>query len=655
MVAFNQCYSERIPIRSGVQVALPDYVQALVYTNVNDVIFHLRVEGERFRFVHINPAFTRATGLSEAQVVGRFVDDVIPEPSRSLVLANYRRAITERRTVRWEEVTTYPTGTKVGEVSITPVFDPSDQCSQLIGTVSDVTEVRAQQEAIRLYADIVRAVNIGLSMWTVADPNDIDTIRIAAANAEASRMAGVDLSKNLGKPLLELLPSLRGSELVELITAVARDRKELERDAVASTIHPGRLASIKAFPLPGGSVGLAVQDVTASVTAARLQAGERRALELLAAEAPLADILTAIVTMIEALLPATAASVLLLDETGTRLIHGAAPHLPEAYNRAVDGMVISDRAGCCGTAAFRAEPVYVADIATDPLWQDYRELAAMLDYRGCWSTPILGNDSRVLGTFALYTRASGLPDKAARDVIARATHVTAIVLERVRLDEALRALPARIEAVREEERTGIAREIHDELGQAMTALKMDIAWLARRTRDNTDLTAKLGEMSAMTDDVIQSVRRISAELRPGMLDDLGLSATIEWQAGEFGARTGIDTYVDNQLGDVQLDRSVATAAFRIFQEALTNVARHAGASRVEVTLRADDRMLSLEIADDGVGVTAVTGRPGALGLLGMRERARRLGGDCVISRREPRGTLVTLTVPVATPDRAAPV
>jgi PAS domain S-box-containing protein len=630
-----------------VGVALPDYVQALVYTNVNDVIFHLHVEGDSFRFLHINPAFTRATGLTEAQVVGRFVEDVIPEPSRSLVLANYRRAIAERRTVRWEEVTTYPTGQKVGEVSITPVIEPNGQCTQLIGTVSDITEVRAQQESIRLYADIVRAVHIGLSMWWVADPHDVESIRLAAANAEASRMAGVDLASNLGKPLLELLPSLRGTLLVEMIATVAREGKEQERDAVPSMIHPGRIASVKAFPLPSGSVGLAIQDVTASVRAARLQAGERRALELLAADAPLKEILTSIVLMLEELQPDSIASVLLLDETGTRLMHGAAPHLPEAYNRALDGALISDCAGSCGTAAFRGTPVYVADIKTDPLWQDYRDLAAMLDRRACWSTPILGNDGAVLGTFALYMRNPGLPDKAALDLIARAIHVTAIVLERKRLDEAMRALPARIEEVREEERTGIAREIHDELGQAMTALKMDIAWLARRTRDHAELKTKLDEMSAMTDEVIQAVRRISAELRPGMLDDLGLPATIEWQASEFGSRTGITTHVDNQLGEVKLDRAVATAAFRIFQEALTNVARHADATRVDITLRADDRTLHLDIADDGVGVSTVTARPGALGLLGMRERARQLGGDCVIARREPSGTLVSLTVPLA--------
>lgn len=632
-------------------IALPDYVQALVYTNVNDVIFHLRVENDRFRFLHINPAFSKATGLSEEQVVGRFVDEVIPEPSLSLVIANYRRAIAERRTVRWEEVTEYPTGTRVGEVSVTPVIEPNGECTQLIGTVSDVSEVRRQQEALQLYANIVRAVNIGLSMFRVGNPDDVDTIVLAACNAETSRMAGFDLGPHIGKPLLDVLPKLRDSEVVELIASVARDARMHEREGLRSLVDPSRWISIKAFPLPEGSVGVAIQDITPTVRAAHLQAGERRAFELLASGHPTEEILASIVRMIEELEPATIASVLLLDETGKFLLHGAAPRLPEAYNRALDGAAIGPRAGSCGTAAYRGQPVYVADIHTDPLWQDYRQLAAMLDLSACWSTPILGNDGRVLGTFALYEKTPGLPDQDKLELIGRATHVTTMVLERCRLDEALRALPGRIEAVREEERTGIARELHDELGQAMTALKMDIAWLGRRTRDNAELTTKLGEMSAMTDEIIQAVRRISAELRPGMLDDLGLPATIEWQSAEFAARTGIATRVDNRLGDLKIERAVATAAFRIFQEAMTNVARHASATRVDIALYADTAMLHLEIADDGVGVSNGALRTGALGLLGMRERARRLGGDCVISPREPRGTIVALAVPLRPPER----
>jgi signal transduction histidine kinase len=345
------------------------------------------------------------------------------------------------------------------------------------------------------------------------------------------------------------------------------------------------------------------------------------------------------------------ASILLLDPSGTRLVHGAAPRLPEAYNRAIDGLTIGPRAGSCGTAAFRGERVLVTDIQSDPLWTDYPELAAMLELRSCWSSPILASDSRVLGTFALYHREAREPDAACVALIDRATHVASIAIERRQLDDQLRALSDRLEAIREEERTGIAREIHDQLGQALTALKLDIAWLARRLPGAPGpVAAKIAEMTGSADELLGAIRRISAELRPGILDDVGVLAAIEWQAEEFARRTGVPCRVHSDLGDLQLDRDLATATFRIFQEALTNVARHASATAVEVDLRLDRGNLRLQISDDGTGLPD-SGRRSGLGLLGMRERARRLGGECVIRDREPRGTAVSLVIPIRFPAR----
>ncbi|HEX5063734.1 MAG TPA: GAF domain-containing sensor histidine kinase [Kofleriaceae bacterium] len=347
---------------------------------------------------------------------------------------------------------------------------------------------------------------------------------------------------------------------------------------------------------------------------------------------------------------------LLLDESGTRLHVAAAPGLPATYNKMLEGASIGPRAGSCGTAAYYGQPVHVEDILTDPLWVDYRDLAKLSGMRGCWSTPIFSADQRVLGTFALYHKQPGLPDRVALELIERATHVASLVIERRLLDEEQRALAARIEAVREEERTGIARELHDELGQALTALKLDVAWIARNTHENGSMHARLDEMAQLVDTTLQSVRRISSELRPVILDELGLGATIQWQADEFGARTNIELNVENALPEQPIDRTVSTAAFRIFQEALTNIARHAEATRVDVRLRASEGNLIMEVADDGVGLPELVrrGSPQSLGLVGMRERARRLGGDCIVMRRQPRGTLVVLSVPLgAAPEMAA--
>ena len=143
------------------------------------------------------------------------------------------------------------------------------------------------------------------------------------------------------------------------------------------------------------------------------------------------------------------------------------------------------------------------------------------------------------------------------------------------------------------------------------------------------------------------MRRISAGLRPAILDILGLQAAIKWQSEDFTKRTGIPCELRARLDDMQLDDGLATAVFRIFQEALTNITRHANASQVTVDLSLDGSMIVLEVADDGVGLPAGGSRGRSLGLLGMGERARRLGGDCVVTPREPTGTLVSLRVPHA--------
>lgn len=214
--------------------------------------------------------------------------------------------------------------------------------------------------------------------------------------------------------------------------------------------------------------------------------------------------------------------------------------------------------------------------------------------------------------------------------------------------EQLRALSARLQSVREEERTRIAREIHDELGQAMTGLKMDLAWLARQLpTDAPSLRQKVASMSHLVDETIQVVRRISTELRPGVLDDLGLLAALEWQAQDFQTRTGIRCRLVTTVEELELDADRSTALFRIFQETLTNVARHAQATEVTVRLDVCEDHLILEVKDNGVGISSqALADSHSLGLLGMRERALLFGGSVEVRGEPERGTTVTVRIPV---------
>jgi len=213
--------------------------------------------------------------------------------------------------------------------------------------------------------------------------------------------------------------------------------------------------------------------------------------------------------------------------------------------------------------------------------------------------------------------------------------------------ERLRAFAAYIESVREDERTGLAREVHDELGQALTGLKMDLSWLEKRLPKGLEAAAgRMKSMFRLVDATILSVRRISAALRPQVLDDVGLIGTLKWQAREFQVRTGIRCKVDVRAEDFALDQARLTAAFRILQEALANVARHSGATRVDISLRADTDHFILKIVDNGRGVTAADLRnPKSLGLLAIRERAFLLGGNVDIEGKDGKGTTLTLSIP----------
>ena len=214
--------------------------------------------------------------------------------------------------------------------------------------------------------------------------------------------------------------------------------------------------------------------------------------------------------------------------------------------------------------------------------------------------------------------------------------------------EQLRNLAIHLQSVREGERTAIALEIHDDLGQALTGLKMDLSWLAKKLpRDQRPLLDKTKAMTELTDATIKTVKRLSTELRPGLLDDLGLIAAIEWQADEFQNRTGITCALSVNPADIVLDRDRSTALFRIFQETLTNVARHAHATKVRVSLKEKNGIVELKVGDNGKGITEEQiSDPKSFGLMGIRERVHPWRGTVKIKGAPDKGTTVTVSIPV---------
>ncbi len=213
--------------------------------------------------------------------------------------------------------------------------------------------------------------------------------------------------------------------------------------------------------------------------------------------------------------------------------------------------------------------------------------------------------------------------------------------------ERLRDLASHLQVVREEERAFIAREVHDELGQALTALKMDTYWLRHRLPwEKQSLIDKTHVMLKLIGRTVQSVKRICAQLRPGLLDDFGLTAAIEWEVGEFSKRTGIECEILSDPKDMVLPQSLSIAIFRIFQETLTNITRHANATKVRIILIKNANRLEMRIIDNGKGIEDhEVLEPKSFGIIGMRERAHYIGGKLSISGNN-KGTTVEVTIPI---------
>ncbi|MFC2058613.1 PAS domain S-box protein [Chloroflexota bacterium] len=214
--------------------------------------------------------------------------------------------------------------------------------------------------------------------------------------------------------------------------------------------------------------------------------------------------------------------------------------------------------------------------------------------------------------------------------------------------EELRNLYAYLVSVREQERTSIAREIHDELGQSLTALKLDVSSLKKRLPENeASLHKKSQQMLYLIDNTIKAVKKLCAELRPAVLDNLGISAAIEWEASEFVRRTGIESELALGNQNISLDRDHATAIFRIFQEALTNIARHANATKFWVCLRKNHKSLTMKIVDNGKGIKQgqiLSSK--SFGLIGMRERIHYYGGEVKIRGIANEGTTIEVRTPL---------
>jgi PAS domain S-box-containing protein len=390
-----------------------------------------------------------------------------------------------------------------------------------------------------------------------------------------------------------------------------------------------------------------LHDIEDRKRAELLLAGEKRLLEMIARGDTRALILDALCRLFEEVASGSLSSILLLDPKASCLRHGAAPSLPVHYTEAIDGIVIGPSVGSCGTAAYRGESVIVSDIATDPLWADFRDLALAHGLRACWSSPILSSDGGVLGTFATYYREPRTPTPQEQNVIEQITHLASIAVEREQAEQALEDLAGRLIHAQEEERKRIGRELHDHISQTLGVLLIKIDQLRGNGEITPGIAAALEDMRQETSGITDDVHRLSHRLHSSTLDYLGLVPALQKVTAEFSERHDISITFAHTSLPARLPSEVALCLFRVAEESLTNIAKHSQAksATVHVTGAADGIHLRVEDAGTGFDVTTLGSKAG-LGFVSMQERLRVLRGTIHIDTALSRGTRIDAWVPL---------
>lgn len=323
-------------------------------------------------------------------------------------------------------------------------------------------------------------------------------------------------------------------------------------------------------------------------------------------------------------------------------------------------------AGPTGQTMITGKAHFVNHIANDPYFSSWKSKALKYNFNSSASFPII-IEKNTIASLNIYSELDSAFVQHETEILSRLANNLSFAIKALRnkkakaeIETALqlsnsqyRQLSSHLQSIREEERTSIAREIHDVLGQQMTAFKYDLAWLGKKkTYEDTNILEKIHAMNKSVDETIQSIRKISSELRPRILDDLGLNAAIEWFISSFEKNTGIKCTLYSTLEGLKIEKLKSITIYRILQEALTNVARHSKASSVQINATILTDEIYLEIQDNGIGITEMTQTNfNSLGLLGMNERANMINGILIINGINNIGTSVVLRVPLESTQR----
>ena len=403
------------------------------------------------------------------------------------------------------------------------------------------------------------------------------------------------------------------------------------------------------------------RDITERKRHEALEEIRMRVFEKLAQGTELTEILELVLRGVERLRPDFLGSIMRVSADGRQLLLAAAPTLPLEYRREIQQIPVEEHQGSCGSAAALGKMVVAEDIRTHPYWQHCNAATLHAGLMACWSAPIFDSVGILQGVFTLYLRQPSAPGPEDFLLLRQVAYLVATAMERKQVDatgrdmlhrleesqQMLRQLAARNDAVREEERKHLARELHDELGQFLTALRLGLSVMELQFGKLSPLLQERTQhMIGVVDSTIKVARNVVTALRPTALD-MGIEAALEWLSQEFTASAGVNCQVTECEGCAALDEVHAMAIFRIVQESLTNIGRHAQASHAEIRLSRQGQRFQLEVRDNGCGFDPELRKAQSFGLAGIQERVHMFGGEFAIHSIPGEGSCIRVGIPLS--------
>ena len=592
--AFNECMLKSLP----------------------DMLLVINPKGE---ISHASDDFAQIAGVELDELMGKSLNQVVRDLSlltpemAGIVAARMRQRVNKGDTITSAEVELLSgTGEKVPCIySASGIRHPDGKVLGAVAIIKDITEQKRSEKKIRVseakYRSLAEDLNDG---YMVTQDG-----KIVFANANGAKICGYGLEEVMGKPFeLFLLPPAQYvlTERYQRKLAGKTEPSQYETEIVRKdgTLVPVEL-SIGIIQYEGRpAAAVLIRDITKRKLAeTNLLESERR---------------------YRGIFEAAEGGIGIIDNDG--ILRDVNPNMTRMFGYSHDEL----------------NGRYAKDLFHPECRDDLDRLIHQIELENKESFESMGVRKDGL-SFPFEVRGARLVYRNQSAFLGILTDITAHKLAEEELRdsrEQLRNLATHIQSVREEERTVIAREIHDDLGQALTALKMDVSWIGKRIpKDQQTIIEKTQTVSRLIDMTIRTVQRVATKLRPGLLDDLGLTAAIEWQAEEFQRRTGIECDLSLDPEDIVLDEERSTAIFRIFQETLTNVVRHASATKLWVSLKENGRTLELEVRDNGKGITdeqICSSR--SFGLIGIRERVHPWEGEVNINGVPGKGTTVAVCI-----------